>query len=99
VRAVPGPGVGRSVTGLVTRPELVRRGPLRVGFRLRGAPGLGLSYALQSGYEPLLRGNGTVTAEDLARLADRFTLAGDARDVLDARDSLMQLLGIRPFGS
>jgi hypothetical protein len=53
------------------------------------------SYALQSGYEPLLRGIGPVTAEDILRLADRFTLAGDARDVLAARDSLTRLLGLR----
>ena len=37
--SVPGPGVGRSVTGLVVRPELIRRGPLRGGLPLRGVPG------------------------------------------------------------
>lgn len=56
------------------------------------------SYALQAGYEPLLRGLGRVTAEDINRLADRLLAAGDARDVLAARDSLTRLLGIRPFG-
>jgi hypothetical protein len=55
------------------------------------------SYALQAGYELLLRGVGRVTAEDLARLADRLLVAGDARDVLAARDSLIRLLGLRPF--
>jgi hypothetical protein len=36
-------------------------------------------------------------ALDLARLTDRPMLAGDARDVLAARDSLMRLLDVRPF--
>jgi hypothetical protein len=51
------------------------------------------SYALQSGYEPLLRRIGRVTAEDLTQLTDRFQLGNDARDVLKARDSLTRLLG------
>jgi hypothetical protein len=55
------------------------------------------SYALQSGYEPLLRRIGRVTAQDIERLAERFMLAGDSRDVLAARDSLTRLLGLRPF--
>jgi hypothetical protein len=54
------------------------------------------SYALQSGYEPLLRQTGRVTAADIKRLVDRFIVAGDARDVLKARDSLTRLLGLRP---
>ena len=57
------------------------------------------SYALQSGYEELLRAVGPVTAEDIERLARRFTFAGDTRDVLKARDSVMGLLGVRPFGA
>jgi hypothetical protein len=52
------------------------------------------SYALQSGYEPLLRRIGRVTAQDIDRLAERYHLAGDARDVLAARDSLTRLLGL-----
>ena len=52
------------------------------------------SYALQSGYEPLMRAVGTVTAQDVERLHARLTLAGDARDVLAARDSLEELLGV-----
>jgi hypothetical protein len=55
------------------------------------------SYALQSGYEPLLRRLGPVTAQDIERLAQRFILAGDARDVLAARDTLTRLLGLHPF--
>jgi hypothetical protein len=55
------------------------------------------SYALQAGYELLLRGVGRVTAQDIARLTDRLLVAGDARDVLAARDSLIRLLDVRPF--
>jgi hypothetical protein len=55
------------------------------------------SYALQSGYELLFRSIGRVTPHDIERLAARSTLAGDARDVLAARDSLTRLLGIRAF--
>lgn len=53
------------------------------------------SYALQGGYEPLLREVGPVTAEDIEQLAHRLALAGDLRDVLRARDSLMGLLRVR----
>jgi hypothetical protein len=55
------------------------------------------SYALQSGYEQLLRGIGRVTALEIRQLADRFTLTGDPRDVLKARDSVARLLGLRSF--
>jgi hypothetical protein len=57
------------------------------------------SYALQSGYEPLIRAAGAVTAGDIERLHDCLALAGDARDVLAARDSLKQLLGFSQLGS
>jgi hypothetical protein len=60
------------------------------------ARALHTSYALQAGYEPLIRSVGTVTARDLDQLNARLTLAGDARDVLAARDSLQRLLGIGP---
>jgi hypothetical protein len=78
---------------------------LEVDFqsRLRSrAPGnvdagaLHTSYAIQSGYEQLLRGVGQVTAGDLQRLADRLVATGDTRDVLMAHDSLARLLGLRP---
>ncbi len=52
------------------------------------------SYALQSGYESLMRGTGASTIQDLERVHARLTMAGDARDVLAARDSLRDLLGI-----
>jgi hypothetical protein len=55
------------------------------------------SYALQSGYEQLLRGMGRVTALEIRQLADRSTVAGDPRDVLKARHSVARLLGLRPF--
>jgi hypothetical protein len=59
--------------------------------------GLHTSYALQAGYEPLLRAAGPVTAADVEALARKLALAGDPRDVLRARDSVMTLLGIRMF--
>jgi hypothetical protein len=62
--------------------------------RTPDARALHTSYALQSGYEPLIRTVGTTTARDIHRLHDRLTLAGDPRDILAARDSLKQLLGI-----
>jgi hypothetical protein len=58
------------------------------------ARALHTSYALQSGYEPLLRALGPVTAEEIDQLRDRLALAADARDLLAARDSLKHLLGI-----
>ena len=58
------------------------------------APGLHTSYALQAGYERLIRATGPVTAQDLDQLTTRLTLAGNLRDILAARDSLKQLLGI-----
>jgi hypothetical protein len=52
------------------------------------------SYALQHGYEELMRESGTTTGHQVEGLAARFTFAGDTRDVLAARDSLKTLLGI-----
>jgi hypothetical protein len=63
------------------------------------ARALHTSYALQSGYEPLLRAAGAVTVGDVERLHGRLSMAGDARDVLAARDSLKRLLGIPQLGS
>ncbi len=37
---------------------------------------------------------GAIAACDLETLRERLTLAGDARDVLNARDSVSLLLGI-----
>ena len=55
------------------------------------------SYALQSGYDQLLRTLGPVTAHDLKTLREHLTLAADARDVLKAHDSLKRLLGLHPL--
>jgi hypothetical protein len=54
------------------------------------------SYALQSGYEPLLRTMGRVTVHDIERLAQRYLLVDDARDVRDARESVTRLVGLGP---
>jgi hypothetical protein len=58
------------------------------------ARALHTSYALQAGYERLIRATGPVTAQDIDQLTTRLTLAGNIRDILAARDSLRQLLGI-----
>jgi hypothetical protein len=55
------------------------------------------SFALQNGYEALLRTAGRVTGGDVEAMKERLALAGDPRDVLAARDSLRQLLGISPL--
>ncbi len=60
------------------------------------AAGLHTSYALQAGYESLIRAAGTVTAADIDLLRQRLTMAGDVRDVLAASDSLKRLMGIGP---
>ena len=61
--------------------------------------GVRTSYALQCGYESLIQSVGqATTAQDIDKLRERLTMAGDPRDILAARDSLMQLLGIRPLG-
>jgi hypothetical protein len=53
------------------------------------------SYALQSGSEQLIHAVGPVTARQIEHLRERFTLAGDTRDLHAARDSLKQLFRIR----
>jgi hypothetical protein len=58
------------------------------------ASGLHTSYALESGYEPMIRQVGTVTGHDIELICQRHALAADARDLLAARDSLKQLLGL-----
>jgi hypothetical protein len=54
---------------------------------------------LLSGYDQLLRILGQVTSHDIESVRERLTLAADARDVLKARDSVTQFLGISPFGA
>jgi hypothetical protein len=63
----------------------------------RDPAALHTSYALQSGYEPLLRRVGRVAYEDLDRLAHRHLAAADPRDVVAAREALARLLGVAPF--
>ena len=52
------------------------------------------SYAMQSGYEQLLRTTGPVAAFDIERLKHHLFPAADPRDVLAAGNSLTQLLGL-----
>lgn len=59
--------------------------------------GVHTSYALQSGYEGLLGALARVTAKDVEVVKERFIVASDARDVLSARDSVIQLLGMTPW--
>jgi hypothetical protein len=58
------------------------------------ARALHTSYALQAGYESLIRGAGGVSAQEVERLHASLALVGDPRDLLAARDSLKQLLGL-----
>jgi len=58
------------------------------------ASGLHTSYALQTGCEQLIPAIGPVTAPQIEQLRERFLLTGDNRDLLAARDSVKQLLGI-----
>jgi hypothetical protein len=60
--------------------------------------GLHMNYAFQASYETLLRSVGAVTEEDVRRMAERFALAGDDRDVLDARKAVTCLLGFLLMG-
>jgi hypothetical protein len=59
------------------------------------ARGAHTSYAIQAGYEQLIKEIGDVTASEIETLKERFNLAGDARDVLAASDSVKALLGIQ----
>jgi hypothetical protein len=61
------------------------------------APGIRASYALQCGYEALIRSAGRVVALELEGLCARFVQQADPRDVFAARDSLVAILRIEPF--
>ena len=61
------------------------------------ATALHTCYALQSGYEPLIRAAGHITADDIELIRQRQALVADLRDLLAARDSLRQLLGMPRF--
>jgi hypothetical protein len=54
------------------------------------------SYALQAGYEILIREVGAVMPNEVESLRERLTLESDTRDLLAARDSVRRLLGL-PF--
>jgi hypothetical protein len=56
--------------------------------------GVHTSYALQCGYEQLIRQLGTATASDIEHIRQRLTLTYDTLDLLAARDSLEGLLGM-----
>ena len=62
------------------------------------ASALHVSFALQAGYEPLLRRIVGVTIEQIDQEARNLTLTNDPRDVLDAHDSVARLLGLRAYG-
>ena len=84
-------------------PPLERLFLLEVEFhrRLRTeAPGtadarsLHTSYALQSGYEPLIRSAHRITGRAIEGVYQLHLLTADPRDLLAARDTLKQLLGL-----
>jgi hypothetical protein len=56
--------------------------------------GLHTSYALQTGYDQLIRLIGTVTEQEIEQLREPLTLAGDGRDVLAACHSVKDILTI-----
>jgi hypothetical protein len=59
------------------------------------ASSLHTSFALQTGYEQLICATESVTAQEIEAVRERFVLAGDARDLVAARDSLKAILGVR----
>jgi hypothetical protein len=90
----------------VVMPPLERLFRLEVQFheRLRAggtdaAQGSGThtSWALQAGYEQLIKEVGRVDAAEVVKLTNKMLAAADPRDVLAARDSVMRLLGIKPI--
>jgi hypothetical protein len=52
------------------------------------------SYALQLGYEYLIGAIGYASMSDIDTLRNRLVLESDPRDVLNACDSLVTILGI-----
>ena len=58
------------------------------------APSLHTSFALQTGYESLIPAIGAVTTSDIERLRQRLFLIADPRDILAAREFLMQVLPV-----
>jgi hypothetical protein len=76
--------------------------PFDLSFRLRelrklvpgtaNTTGLHTSYALQCGYDQLIRQLGTAARRDVEQIQQRPPLTSDTRDLLAARDSLKHLL-------
>lgn len=60
---------------------------------------LSAAGAVKAGYEALIRAAGAVTAAEIDRLKDRLAPAGDPRDILAARDSITERLGVPRPGS
>jgi hypothetical protein len=56
--------------------------------------GVHTSYALQCGYEQLINQLGTATARDIEQVRQKLAPTYDTRDLLAARDSLKQFLGL-----
>lgn len=56
------------------------------------APAVHTSYALQNGYEPLLRMAGVVDDQTLAGVKERLSEGRDPRDVQAAYHSLRQMI-------
>ena len=59
--------------------------------------GLHTSYALQSGYDQLIRDIGVVAEQEIRQLRERLLTAGVVRDTIAARDSPKQLLEMCTF--
>jgi hypothetical protein len=95
-------GTGGRAMGPLERlfaPEVVFHRRLRAEATGSGdSRALHTSYALQSGYEQLIRQSGRAAAGDLETLVERFLLAADPRDVLAARDSILKVLGLPGLG-
>jgi hypothetical protein len=65
-----------------------------IGAGKAEAAAIHTSYALQTGYERLMRRLGHVQSLEIEWTMEQFTRIGDARDVLATRDSLLLLFGI-----
>jgi hypothetical protein len=63
------------------------------------ADSLHTSFALQTGYESLIPAIGAVTVSEIERLRQRLFLIADPRDILAAREFLMQILTISTVAS
>lgn len=67
---------------------------MREAAEPHGAEAAHTSFAIQHGYEGLIRGVGPTTGRAIETLSAKLMLAGDLRDVHAARDSVKRLLGI-----